>query len=101
MEREFGLSQQQLERRVAELTAERDILKARVAMLEKIAGGLEGRARQAGASLRVRLRFERRDAWVGVYWRTERTTRGRLLTFYVCLLPFLPIIVQIRQEDEG
>lgn len=36
---------------------------------------------------RVRVRFEPRDGWVGVYVDTEARRA------YVCLLPFLPIVV--------
>lgn len=40
---------------------------------------------------RVRVQFEPRDLWIGVYW----DKRVLLLNVYVCLLPMLPIRVQV------
>jgi hypothetical protein len=44
----------------------------------------------------VRLKFEPRDLWIGLYW--TRDERG--LSFYVCLLPMLPIILR-RKEPQS
>lgn len=43
---------------------------------------------------RVRIEFKKEDCWVGVSWRTEATTRGRLTTWWVCLVPMVPIVIQ-------
>lgn len=58
----------------------------------------------------VRVKFEKRDAWIGLYWnktyaKDPRDPEGRQSTFamrvYICLVPFLPIIVQrIRGERD-
>jgi len=43
---------------------------------------------------RIRVEFKREDCWIGVFWRTERTSRGLLTTWWVCLLPMVPIVIQ-------
>jgi hypothetical protein len=51
--------------------------------------------------VRVRILFEPRDLWFGVYW--TRATYSRLLV-YVCLLPCLPIRLEFflgRTKPEG
>ena len=44
--------------------------------------------------MRVQIKFEPRDLWVGVYW--ER--RFGFLNIYVCLLPMLPIKLSFRRK---
>jgi hypothetical protein len=42
--------------------------------------------------------WEPRDAWIGVYWtRVKGTGWTRALDIYVCVLPFLPLKLQIRR----
>jgi len=48
---------------------------------------------------RIRIQFEPRDIWIGVYWTKEQTGRGRLLTLYICLVPMLPITLQIFYHE--
>jgi hypothetical protein len=45
--------------------------------------------------IRVRLLWEPRDLWVGVYWTVDREATYPRLRVYVCLLPTLPILVTI------
>jgi hypothetical protein len=49
---------------------------------------------------RVRVQFEPRDLWLGLYWKRERL-RGYLpplWTFFICLVPMFPIVVQFRRS---
>ena len=41
----------------------------------------------------VRLRFEPRDLWIGVYW----DRRPGALVLYVCLLPLLPLRIEVTR----
>ena len=41
---------------------------------------------------RVRILFEPRDLWIGIYWRLTREFAGmRSLHIYICLVPMLPL----------
>lgn len=45
----------------------------------------------------MKIKFEPRDIWVGLYWKKEPRhprvcTCGYTVTFYLCLIPMLPII---------
>lgn len=62
---------------------------------------------EARAPMRVRVsaKFEPRDLWVGVYWERHAPAQWvieqhhlpdkRWIRFYVCIIPALPIIVQV------
>lgn len=39
----------------------------------------------------IRVKFEPRDVWIGVYWNREPNA----LKFYICFLPLLPVIVTV------
>ena len=54
-----------------------------------------GYARRAG----VRLIFDRRDVWVGVYF--DRGIGGVRQQLYICLLPMLPINVWWQDKCVG
>ena len=42
------------------------------------------------------MQWEPRDAWVGVFWRHTIDGGGeRSYRFYVCLVPFLPVVFDI------
>jgi hypothetical protein len=48
----------------------------------------------------MKIRFEKRDLWVGLYYNTvEQTSPQRCLvtTWYLCLIPMLPIIWTTQQ----
>ena len=39
-----------------------------------------------------KIKFEPRDAWVGVYWKK----RASFLSVYVCIIPFFPLVTHWR-----
>lgn len=45
---------------------------------------------------KVRLYFEKRDIWVGLYWDADGWGVVRTLTLYFCLLPCLPLRVELE-----
>ncbi len=61
--------------------------------------------------MRIRIYFEPRDLWVGVYWNVERTSfdnsrvRCREWSVYICLLPCFPIRLRwlhgYKMDDAG
>lgn len=52
----------------------------------------------------MKIRFVKQDLWVGLYWKSDlypvnRRPAGqavRITTFYLCILPCLPIIWEKR-----
>jgi hypothetical protein len=50
----------------------------------------------------MRIKFEPRDWWIGLYWKTEShwdyVANGTQFTrtYYLCLLPTLPIVWERR-----
>lgn len=54
--------------------------------------------------MKIKIKFEPRDAWIGVFidveenWFTskaEMDSKYSFLKFYVCIIPFFPIIISI------
>ena len=44
----------------------------------------------------IKFRFEPRDCWIGVFWNIHQEMHPMfrsVTTFYICLIPMLPIIV--------
>jgi hypothetical protein len=51
----------------------------------------------------MKIKFEPRDIWVGVYWKTgfkprHRRPMIRQITLYVCIVPMLPIVFTIDRN---
>jgi len=55
--------------------------------------------------MKISIKFEPRDIWVGVYWKKtndEVTLAGwKWLKVYICLLPFFPIKVAFARKEEA
>lgn len=47
--------------------------------------------------MKIELKFEPRDIWVGVYW----TVTNRVLHIYICIVPLFPIHVQSTLKNEN
>lgn len=49
----------------------------------------------------VRVLFEPRDVWIGVYW--DRRWRGGvpLLYVYICIVPVFPLRLIVRLSQEA
>jgi hypothetical protein len=45
-------------------------------------------------NVKLQLKWEPRDLWVGVYW----TRKADALFVYVCFLPCLPIVIWLLPE---
>ena len=46
------------------------------------------------------LRFEVRDAWIGIYWNVCTDLQGKQsLTIYICFVPFFPLIFEYFPLD--
>jgi hypothetical protein len=45
--------------------------------------------------LRVEIKFEPRDLWVGVFFDTDKDK------LYVCAIPCFPVIVQAEPDIDG
>lgn len=45
--------------------------------------------------VQVRWLFEPRDLWVGVYWDIGSKAMYSKLSVYICLLPMLPIRIEV------
>lgn len=45
----------------------------------------------------IKLIFEPRDLWVGLYWDKKAMSSGKpwVLTLYFCLIPMLPLRIKV------
>ncbi len=48
--------------------------------------------------LSVSVLFEKRDAWIGLYWTK---TKSEEWFFYICLIPFFPIRIHKMKSYGG
>ena len=48
--------------------------------------------------LSVKLQFIPRDLWIGVFWKCDG---HHSWTWYVCLLPCLPIRIKLKSSSSG
>lgn len=50
----------------------------------------------------MKIKFEPRDLWVGLYWSKSRTTTlysdKEHFTFYVCVVPCFPLIFTLSKN---
>jgi hypothetical protein len=49
---------------------------------------------QGTRRVKIKLKFEPRDIWIGVYW----TITSNVLHIYVCIVPLLPIHIRLGSE---
>jgi len=52
--------------------------------------------------MKIKIKFEPRDIWIGCYWNKvsfenepELLGRRSILKIYICIIPMLPIIFEI------
>lgn len=45
--------------------------------------------------MNIKLLFEPRDLWIGLYWTVKWSGWDRKLFLYFCLIPTLPLLVSI------
>jgi hypothetical protein len=50
----------------------------------------------------VKIKFEPRDIWIGLYWTKSRATTldtdTERTTFYICIVPCFPIIFEVKRS---
>ena len=46
----------------------------------------------------VSIKFNPHDLWIGVYWNQEEIGYVNFIDVFVCLLPALPIHIQIKKR---
>jgi len=46
----------------------------------------------------IKLKFEPRDLWIGVYWDGGHEGRFHWLVIYICVIPMLPIKIGMNWE---
>ena len=50
----------------------------------------------------LKIKFEPRDLWVGIYWTIEEDfILQRFLKIYICIIPMLPICLDFKLDNQG
>ena len=45
--------------------------------------------------MKISIKFNRRDAWMGVYWKSTAIYQDKPIhDIYICLIPFFPIRIK-------
>lgn len=48
--------------------------------------------------IEVKVKFEPRDMWIGLYWERKMAFFGWLYFFYICIIPMFPICIRYRKR---
>jgi hypothetical protein len=62
--------------------------------------------------MKIKIKFEPRDVWLGLYWNKEIWNRYKILgdeerivghysmlRLYICIIPLLPIIIDFKPKE--
>jgi len=49
----------------------------------------------------MKIKFEPRDLWVGVYWNKWECMAGKYIDIYICILPMFPICIHLSWDLRG
>jgi len=50
--------------------------------------------------IKIGVRFEPRDLWIGVYWNRFECAGGKYLDVYICLIPMFPICLHYAEMKQ-
>jgi len=50
---------------------------------------------------KIKIFFEPRDIWVGLYWKRIEYSGGNIWDLYICLIPMLPINIYLAPKSLG